>query len=333
MKKLISILLISTLLLSGCSKEVIKDNPEQKPTEPILENVDPIVDPNSKTRPFAIMINNYPDARPYQSGLDDAYLVYEMLVEYGITRLMAVFKDQTTERIGSIRSSRHTYLDYALENDAYYVHFGWSNIAQEQIPKLGVDNINGMYDGGFWRDQNVNAAYEHKVCTSIEKLSNQLSRKKYRAETNKKLLLNYSLKELDISKYNAKKANKVSLKFSTSNTTTFEYDSDNGVYKRFVNGVENIDFVTKKQFTAKNIIAVKIENYTVDEFKHQELNNIGEGNGYYITNGYAAPIKWYKTSRDSQTVYKYLNGEEITVNNGNTYIEIVPLNSESIVVE
>lgn len=64
------------------------------------------------------MINNISVARPLQSGLQDAYLMYEIIVEGGITRYMALFMDQNTTRIGSIRSARHYFLDYALENDA-----------------------------------------------------------------------------------------------------------------------------------------------------------------------------------------------------------------------
>ena len=54
------------------------------------------------------------------------------------------------------------------------------------------------------------------------------------------------------------------------------------------------------------------------------LENIGSGEGYFITNGYAVPITWEKKSRDAQTVYKYKNGEEIVVNDGNTFIQIQP---------
>lgn len=331
--KLFSVLLVLLLILTGCDKKEIQ-NETDNGKDPIKEEkVDWIADKDSTSRPFAVMINNHPTARPLQSGLQDAYLVYEMLVEGGITRMMALFKDQTTSRIGSVRSARHTYLDYVLENDAYYCHFGWSNIAQEQIPKLGVNNINGLTSGGYWRDKNLNVATEHTVFASIEKLQSEVKNKNYRTETNKELLLNYSKDEIDLSGItDAVAAANVAIKFSGSNTTSFEYDDINKVYKRSVNGKANIDYVTEKQFTTKNLIVTKIRNYTVDSYGHQELDNIGEGTGYYITNGYAAPIKWYKKSRSDQTVYKYLDGTEITVNNGNTFIEIAPL-SDSITIK
>ena len=85
-----------------------------------------VLDLESNSRPIAIMINNHKVAQPLQTGLNDAYLVYEIVVEGGITRMLAVFKDADTERIGTVRSSRHYFLDYAQENDAVYTHFGWS---------------------------------------------------------------------------------------------------------------------------------------------------------------------------------------------------------------
>ena len=76
-------------------KEVLKEVPKLK-----------IIDVNSKSRPIAVMINNLSTARPYQSGLQDAYLIYEIIAEGGITRFIAFFKDQDTERIASVRSTR-----------------------------------------------------------------------------------------------------------------------------------------------------------------------------------------------------------------------------------
>ena len=95
--------------------------------KPIKEKLIPklkIVDEDSKTRPIAVMINNNHQAWPH-AGLADAYITYEIIAEGGITRMMAVFKDKDTAKIGSVRSARPYYLDYALENDAIYVHYGW----------------------------------------------------------------------------------------------------------------------------------------------------------------------------------------------------------------
>ncbi len=86
-------------------------------------------------RPIAVMIDNNTNAWP-QAGINDAYMVYEIRVEGGETRLMALFKNVDLEKIGPVRSSRHYFLDYVMENDAMYAHFGASYIADEQIPNL-----------------------------------------------------------------------------------------------------------------------------------------------------------------------------------------------------
>ena len=64
----------------------------------------------------------------------------------------------------------------------------------------------------------------------------------------------------------------------------------------------------------------------MDSYGRQEIDNIGSGDGYFISNGYAVPIKWEKKSPSSKTVYKLLNGEELIVNDGITYIQIQPKN-------
>lgn len=292
-----------------------------------------IVDVNSDSRPIAVMINNLNAARPYHSGLQDAYIVYEMIVEGGITRMMALFKDKDTTRIGSVRSSRHYYLDYALENDAIYVHFGWSPKAQSDISSLGINNINGLSDDAFWRETSLNVAYEHTAFTNISNIMKVAKSKNYSLKSNKDLLLNYSADEINLDEEDGNiTANSVNIKYSNYVTTSYVYNSNEKVYYRSVNDKAHTDYVTKKQYTAKNIIIAYIKNYNLpnDTSGRQDLDNIGSGNGYYITNGVAVPITWSKTSRSAQTVYKYKNGEEIVVNDGNTYIQNAPLNSATI---
>lgn len=324
---ILSIVLIM-FLLSG-SKENSKVSKPTKEKEEEVEEIPEkkltIVDEDSNSRPYAIMINNHAKARINHAGLQDAYIVYEMIVEGGLTRMMALFKDKTTDRIGSVRSSRHYYLDYALENDAIYVHFGWSPQAQSDIKTLGVNNINGLYDSAFWRDYNLGVSLEHTAFTSIANVEKVATSKGYRTETNKELLLNYSIDEININAMEgAMVANNVVIPYSGYMTTSYAYNPELKVYNRFVNGVSHTDAITKNQYTAKNIIIQKVYNYSIDSYGRQTLNNIGTGDGYYITNGYAVPIKWTKSSRSSQTIYTYINGEEIKVNDGNTYIQIEP---------
>ena len=310
------------------------DNKTSNKTTTTTSNVK-IVNLNSKTRPFAVMINNHPTARAHHAGLQDAYIIYEFIVEGGMTRYLALFKDQDTAKIGSVRSSRHYFLDYALENDAIYVHWGWSPQAQSDIKTLGVNNINGLYDAKyFYRDQDLKAqkvALEHTGFTTMKMLKKGAEKLKYDRDTNRDALLNYQAVEVNLEqKEGSLKAINVMIKYSGSVKDTYEYDAENKVYKRFVNGKAHTDDVTKKQYTFKNIIVYSVKNSSIsgDDKGRQDFDNIGKGIGYYITNGYAVPIRWEKTSRSAQTKYTYENGKEIEVNDGNTFIEVQPINQE-----
>ena len=342
--KFYKVLLISLclLFLCGCNKDpkvtveqgpaldlVNKDNKET-PTEVIDEPIKQpeltIVKKGSVSRPYAVMINNISVARPLQSGLQDAYIIYEIIVEGGITRYMALFMDQNTTRIGTVRSARHYFLDYALENDAIYVHHGKSPQAKDDFSKLNVDRIEINDTSTGWRDKSLKVAKEHTLYTSIEKLNSGLGKK--RTKRNKSLLLNYSIDEIDLSKYNnAIKADNVKITYSGSTTSGYTYDAEHGYYLRDVNGKKHTDYVTKEQYHFKNIITYQVKNTTLNDGSNknrQEIDNIGKGSGYYITNGYAIPITWEKKSRAEQTIYRMENGEELVVNDGNTFIQIQP---------
>ena len=329
----ILLLIVGVLYLLVFSKDKMENNNKVSSTTTTTTTTKrvKIVDVNTKSRPFAVMINNADAARDYQSGLQDAYIMYEMIVEGGLTRYLALFLDANTARIGSIRSARHYYLDYALENDAIYVHHGKSPQAQADFKTLNINRVEVSESKTGWRDKELTtasgkkASFEHTLFTNIEKLNKGIS--SFRKERNNNLLLNYSVDELDLNKREgAIDANNILIKYSGSVKTSYEYDSTNKVYKRFVNGKEHKDYVTKKQYTFKNIITYQVKNATIsgDNKGRQTINNIGSGEGYYISNGVAVPITWEKKDRSSQTIYKYKNGDKLVVNDGNTFIQIQP---------
>ena len=339
---LLSVIFVTIIAIVICSnlggEKTTTDTPkdeQKKKEEPKVEEKLKILDLDSNTRPYAVMINNIKTVWGYQSGIQDAYMVYEIIVEGGYTRLMALYKDKSLDRIGSVRSSRHYFLDYALENDAIYVHFGWSPQAQSDIKKLGVNNINFMSYNGYTRDKSLGLASEHTAFTTTQNIMNGADKYGYSKTTDEKPLLDYSVKSVNLSNIEGViPANKVFIDYSNSRSTSFEYDSVNKVYNRFQNNVVHKDYVTGLQYTTKNIITYQVENYTIsgDNKGRQTLENIGSGTGWFITEGYAVPITWEKSSRSSKTVYKYKDGTEIKVNDGNTYIQIQPT-GKSLTIE
>ncbi len=279
-------------------------------------------------RPIAVMIDNHTGAMP-QAGLNDAYLVYEIIVEGGESRLMALFKGVNLEKIGPVRSARHYFLDYALENDAIYVHYGWSPQAQSDIEKLAVNNMNGIYESesSFWRTKDKYAP--HNVATSTEKILEIAKRKGYATTSNKKSVLNYIADEVNLE--TDMEATTVTIPYSPSNEVRYEYDTVTKRYTRYSRDKKQVDWTTGETVTTKNILIVKCENWTLtgeQKTGRQTIDNIKTLDGYYITNGKAIAITAEKDGRISQTVYKDLQGNEIQVNDGNTFIQICPINSE-----
>ena len=318
----------------------------KKTKEPVVtkEKKLKIVDEDSNERPIAVMIdNNIGQGR--HAGLQDSYINYEIIVEGGLTRIMAIFKDKDVDLIGPVRSSRHYFLDYALESDAIYAHYGWSTYAENDIRALDVNNINGLYDEApYWRDKTI--AAPHNVFTSTNKLYEYAKQKNYSTTTNNWKLLNYNPEEINlndpistteqvnpetgekekvpVTREGLLTANSIVIPYSYYQTRSYTYDATNKVYLRFMNDEPHMDKTTGEQLHYKNIIIEQVRNYQLDSDGRQDLDTVGSGTGYYITNGYALPINWTKSSRSAKTIYKYLDGSEIEINDGNTFIQIMP---------
>ena len=287
---------------------------------------------NGNDRPIAVMIDNHSGAWP-QANLNKAYMVYEIVVEGGETRLMALFKGQNLEKIGPVRSSRHYFLDYALENDAIYVHHGWSPQAQSDIASLGVNNINGIQESSssFWRVKDKSAP--HNLFTSTESILKIAERKGYSKTSNKKSVLNYVSNEVEMPS-TAVNATSVTIPHSNLQTVKYEYDEQSKTYKRYARNKLQTDYITGEPVTTKNIIITMCENYMLTDSENkgrQGLKNIGTFKGYYITDGKAIEIQCIKNARDEQTVYKDLNGKEIEVNDGNTFVNICPIDANLVI--
>ena len=280
------------------------------------------------SRPIAVMIDNHIDAMP-QAGLIEADIVYEIIVEGGETRLMLILQDKDLDKIGPVRSSRHYFLDYALENDAIYVHYGWSPQAQSDISTLGVNNINGIYESStsFWRVTDKYAP--HNAVTSTENIMKIANREGYRTTTNKEPVLNYVVDEVNLE--DGETAETVTIPYSYVNTVEYRYDEELKEYVRYSRGEKQVDWDSGKTVTTKNIIIEKAKNSTLNDGTdkgRQTLDNIKTLDGYYITNGKVIPITCEKTSRSSQTVYRDLDGNEIDVNDGKTFIQICPIDAD-----
>ena len=164
-------------------------------------------------RPVAVMINNLQEALP-SSSTKKADIIYECMVEGGITRIMPIYSNYDgLEKIGSVRSARHYYINIANEYDAIYVHYGQSAPAEEKLNQGVINNINGLtYDPGFYRESSRVAP--HNAYTTSERIIEGIKHFGYSTEysENHKKVLSFNEEEKDLE--NGETANTVHVNFS-----------------------------------------------------------------------------------------------------------------------
>jgi hypothetical protein len=312
---------------------VVTNLPQPEEPEKVEEPVGPPKDdyslPFAGMRPMAVMIDNQGSRVLPQGGLDKAQIVYEVIVEGGLTRLMPVFWGTEPEMIGPVRSARHYFLDFSMEYDAIYVHYGGSPQAGDDIKKLKQQEIDGMYLGldVFW-DLTKDLGNWQDSYTSMEKLEKHAEKKKYHDTANVNFPFTYNDTGTDIVPAGDNAAT-ITLKYP-SMTSKYEYDSTTGMYKRFRYGKEHMERVTGKQLEAKNIIVLYVPNWDIkgDYAGRQDMDTTGSGNGYYVSCGKVVKLKWSKESRRAQTKYTYENGDPLVLNRGQTWIQVMPVKAK-----
>lgn len=315
---------------------IVTETPEPSPT-PIPEGMVKsrltglwVPEETAMYRPYAVMINNIKVASP-QSGLSAADILYEALVEYGITRFMAVFEAQdamadTTSRIGSIRSARHYYVNFANECDAIYVHWGGTYYATDKIKAENVDEVDGITGRfaawAFSRDNNIQSP--HNVFLNFSIMLNDVFNSSMRTEWDPNHDKFFNFYDEDTTPADGIKADKVTIQFSQSAKPYLVYDKESGEYTRYQFGVLHKDINNEQPLTFKNIIVQYVKHADVgNEYLTMELDD-AEGEGYYITNGIAIPIVWKRNETPNECHYYDMAGNELSINIGKTYIAIYP---------
>lgn len=316
-------------------KEESKEEAEEKKDEKV-----DIVDVNSNSRPYMLVVNNTPVAVQVQEGLNRAYIVYEVPTEGNTSRLLALYRDIKDDLIvGTIRSARHNFIDYALESDAVFCCFGWSIFAEKDLRSGIIDYNQGLYGYPYYRENPEGLALEHTAYTSFWKIADDtINNKGYRTTTDNGLLLNYSTEDVDLTKCPENMiANNIVIPYGAApNVTSFVYDENTKMYTRYESYEKCTDHRTGEDVTTKNIIVQKISYNVAEGNYYWDLHTTGRGEAYYITGGRAVPITWVKENRYSKTKFYYqagaivdgkdVGGKEITVSDGRTYIEVQTVN-------
>lgn len=356
--RIIAALLLSAMcVFTSCKKQETKPEPKEEQTETVNtednktveeqpEVKEPEVSPYKNpltglpttqalynNRPVAIMINNIHLAMP-QMGISKADIIYEVLEEGGITRLMALFQDYATlPETGSIRSARDYFVDLSDAHNAMYVHCGGSTYAKKVIAERKTEDIDAMYNANFYRSKEraKTMAFEHTLMITGEGLASDVKTLGYKTtiDTNAQPL---KFKDAD-SDIQGSSAKHIDVPFSLALSSkpyalsTLDYDEKSKVYLKGQYETTHIDGGTGEQLSFKNVIVLECEQHVIagDPLHCLSVNFTGSGKGYYATNGVIKPIKWVKSSRTSSyTLLEEDGSTALILNPGKSYIAIVP---------
>ncbi|MFH0819175.1 MAG: DUF3048 domain-containing protein [Patescibacteria group bacterium] len=273
--------------------------------------------------PVAIVVENYAGIRP-QSGLADANIVYEALAEGGITRFLAIYASGTdVKTIGPVRSARHYFVDVAEEYGGIFAHIGGSPQAlgilsfEEYITDLNQFT----YSQYYWRDDNI--AAPHNLFTSSELMSYAI--RDLLSENPEGNYTAWKFKDENASSVSIDKYIKIDYSLDQY-AVEWKYNTADNIYMRFNGDKEHKDALTDKQLTAKNIIVQFADTSLLEgEAERLDIKTIGEGEALIFLDGEVISGTWKKSQRGDRTLYYDKNNQEIEFNRGNTWVEMVKL--------
>jgi hypothetical protein len=258
------------------------------------------------------IIENSPDAWP-QSGFTEADIVFEAMVEGGITRCLALYQKESSPKIGPVRSMRTYFIDIAYEYNLPFAHCGASHDAYDRLRAEKPMNLDEMFNSSyFWRDKTIKIQ-EHSLYTSSEKLVKLASDKGYTAAPLSNLKFDKGYWE----KLSTSKANNVNIRFNGAYSTNYAFKD--GLYYKSMNNKPTLNKEDNKGVAVKNIVIQNVNYKTRPKEAYLDAELVGQGSGYIISNGKSVKVTWAKADLKSQTVFKDDQGNIVPLNQGKTW--------------
>jgi len=272
-------------------------------------------------RATMVSIENTPKARP-QSGICEAPIVYEFLVEGGITRFLALYRSDIPDKIGPIRSVRPYMIEIAQEYNALLLHAGASPEGFEILENTDYTNLDQIYNGKYyWRSQQ--RPTPHNLYTGEYRINDYLNNMLGVEYDNR-----FNFEEIMIIANAKSKAEKVNINYWGSYDVIYKYSPEKNTYYRYLGDLDTPHFCENNtQITVKNIIVQFVKTSVKDDAGRLTMELEGSNKALYFRNGIVSEGYWEKEGQNLTKFYNE-NNEKITVNPGNTWIQIVPTNTK-----
>jgi len=285
-----------------------------------------------RKRPVSIIIGNSRDANP-TVGLGRADIIYECMVEGGITRLMMVLTNYDDIPVaGGVRSSREYFIDLSCSHNTIYVHAGGNEQDYWEFSKRKIDRMDGVnmyFPNTFYRDakRRQTMALEHTLMTSGDGIIAGIDQAKYdkKLSANFKGSFHFYEKFTDIGGRD-NTANYIRVPFSAGFKPEFIYNQDDQLYYRKQYGAAHIDGETGEQLRFENVIVLfaeyspKRDTPTQKKEGHFYCELTGTGYGFYITQGKYKIIRWSKETRESIMYLYNMDKSDLLINPGKSFV-------------
>jgi hypothetical protein len=261
---------------------------------------------------IGIKIDNSPDGRP-QSGINLADVVYEEIVEGGITRFLAMFQSVDADRVGPVRSARTSDIDLLSGFNTPILGFSGANdgvldaIAVAPIVPMNESNTGSA----FFRDEGRDAP--HNLYTRTASL--------YEAEPGQA--------GMPASQFTFRPAGQpptggqatTGVRVSVGNDSV-TYTWNGTGWARLTNGSPHRDS-DGEQVTPDNVI-VQYTNYAVSpaDANSPEAVTVGTGDAWVFTGGQVVQGHWARANSQAPVQYLDAANNPIALTPGRTWIAL-----------
>ncbi|MEK7481158.1 MAG: DUF3048 domain-containing protein [Patescibacteria group bacterium] len=274
----------------------------------------------------AVMIDMHRDAHPV-SGVDRAPLVYEVPVEGGINRLVALFTaHDAVEEAGPVRSARPYFVDIAGEYNALYMHVGGSPEAVKQLRRRDdVYNLDQWYHSQFyWLDRR--RAAPHHVYTSSSRWLAAVEERAVASST-------FGMWRYDASEPPAgggwQPAPEIAIVSVNNRSSVWRWDG-----AAFVRLSGDKPYRTRNggAIAVNTIIVQQVAQRVLDAEGRLALDTDGEGFAWVFRDGAFIRGFWKYSRKEHRTRWYDDSGEEIALKPGRLWVHLAPLGVEPRVV-
>ncbi len=311
-----------TLGFLGLDERVVEPGADPPPTVPGTAPLTGRSDTSTADRALVVKIDNVSWARP-QVALNRADIVYEELVEGGLTRLAAVFHSKEPSSIGPVRSARSTDLGIVGSlNEPVFANSGSNSIfdrliAQGPLVHRGAE----PYPSAYWRSSSRPAP--HNLFTSAAHLEAGLTASQppahfaYRARG-------------EAADRSAPTASEVQLRYQRGRgvAVRYKWSPSAGGWARWQDASPHVD-ADGVRVAPENLV-VQIVDYDDAGLTDKwgavlyEAQLVGSGPALVFTDGRVFAATWTKPSLGAVTTFTDDAGDHLELTPGRTWVALVP---------